>query len=146
MCFISFVLNISLCHKYGPKDDNSAPSVQISQFDCCEMTQNNLYSLNQVKPCDMAPLVFEMNDVKLTMYTKYFRTEINATICRIKPQTNKFFCGTHDHRSMDIEPPQITSDVDLNLEQCKQTSDGRSLTLFDHKLTFEKVSKQTHQK
>ena len=61
----------------------------------------------------MAPQNIQMNDVKLTMYTKHFRTEINATICRIKHQRNKFYCGMHDHTSMDIEQPQITSDIDL---------------------------------
>ena len=140
------ILNISTCDKYEPKLDDIAPSVQVSHYDCSEMTENNLYSLNQVKPCNMAPQNIQMNDVKLTMYTKHFRTEINATICRIKHQRNKFYCGMHDHTSMDIEQPQITSDIDLTPEQCKQASEGRSLTLFDHKLTFEKGKKEIHHK
>ena len=52
----------------------------------------------------------------------------------------------HDHTSMDIEQPQITSDIDLTPEQSKQASEGRSLTLFDHKLTFEKGKKEIHHK
>ena len=44
---------------------------------------------------------------------------------------------------MDIEQGQITSDIDLTPEQCKQASEGRSLTLFDPKLTFEKGKKET---
>ena len=55
---------------------------------------------------------------------------------------NKFFGGMHDHTSMDIEQPQIVSDIDLTPEQCKQASEGRSLTLFYHKLTFEKGKRQ----
>ena len=94
----------------------------------------------------MAPQNIEMNNVTLTIYTKHLRTEINATICRIKHQRNKFFQGMHDHTSMDVEQPQITRDIDLTPEQCKQTSEGRSLTLFDQKLTFEKGKKETHQK
>ena len=129
-------LNIFVCDKYEPKPDDIAPSVQVSHYDCNKMTENNLYSLNQVKPCNMAPQNIQMNEVKLTMYTKHFRTEINATICRIKHQRNKFYCGMHDHTSMDIEQPQITCDIDMTPEQCKQASEGRSLTLFDHKLTF----------
>ena len=50
------------------------------------------------------------------------------------------------HTSKDIEQPQITSDIDLTPEQCKQASEGRSLTLFDHRLTFEKGKKETHHK
>ena len=87
-----------------------------------------------------------MNDVKLTMYTKHFRSEINTTICRIKHQRNKFYCGMHDDTSMDIEQPQITSDIDLTPEQCKQAYEGRSLTLFDQKLTFENGNKEIHHK
>ena len=52
----------------------------------------------------------------------------------------------HDHTSMDIEQPQITSDIDLTPEQCKQASEGRSFTLLDHKLTFEKGKKEIHHK
>ena len=140
------ILNISICDKYEPKPDDIAPSVQISHYDCSEMTENNLYSLNQVKPSKMAPKNVQVNYVKLTIYTKHFRTEINGTYCRIKHQRNKFYCGMLDHRSMDIEQPQIRSDIDLTPEQCKQASAGRSLTIFDHKLTFEKGKKETHHK
>ena len=94
----------------------------------------------------MATQNIEINDVKLTVYTKHFQTEINATICRIKHQRNRFCCGMHDQSSMVIEQPQITSDIDLTPEQCKQASEGKSLTLFDHKLTFEKGKKETDHK
>ena len=94
----------------------------------------------------MASQNIQMNDVKLTMYTKHFRTEINATICRIKHQRNTFYCGMHDHTSENIEQPQITSDIGLTPAQCKQASEGKSLSLFDHKLTFEKGKKGTHHK
>ena len=94
----------------------------------------------------MAPQKNEMNDVKLTMYTKQFRTEINATVCRIKHQRNRFYCGMHDHTKTDIEQAQITNEIDPTPEQCKQASEGRSLTLYDHKLTFEKGKKETHHK
>ena len=64
--------------------------------------------------------------------------------CRIKHQRNKFYCGMHDHSSMDIEQPQITTDIDLTPEQCKQVCEGKSLTLFDHKPIFEKGKEETH--
>ena len=43
------MLNISLCDKYEPRLDDISPSVQVSHYDCSEMTENNLYSVNQVK-------------------------------------------------------------------------------------------------
>ena len=52
----------------------------------------------------------------------------------------------HDHTSMDIEQPQITSDIHRTPEQCRQATEGRSLTLFDQKVTFEKGKKETHHK
>ena len=150
MAFIEVVifllmLDFSLCDKYEPKREDIAPFLQVSHSDCSEMTENNLFLLNQVKPCNMAPQNIEMNDVKLTIYTKHFRTEINATICRIKHQRNRFYCGMHEHTSIDIEIAQITSDFDLTPENCKQASEGISLILFDHKLTFEK-GKKSHNK
>ena len=87
-----------------------------------------------------------MNDGNLTIYTKHFRTEINATICRIKHHRNRFSCGMQDPTSKDIEQPQKINDVDLTLEQFKQASKGRSLTLLDHKLTFENDKKEIHHK
>ena len=87
------ILTFSLCDKYEPKPDDMALSVHLSHYDCREMTENNLCSLNQVKPCNMAPQNNQMNDVKLTMYTKHFRTEINPIICQIKHQRNKFYWG-----------------------------------------------------
>ena len=129
-CVLFFlILNFSVCVKYEPKHDDIALSVQVSHYDCSEMTENNIYSLNEVKLFNMAPQNIQMNDVKLTMYTKHFRIEINATICRIKHQRNKFYCVMHDHISMNIEQPQITSDIELTLEQCKPASEGRLLYL-----------------
>ena len=140
------ILNISICDKHEPKPDDIAPSVQVSHYDCSEMTEKNLYSINQVKPCNLAPQNIQMKDVKLTMYTEHFRTQINATICRIKHQRNKLYCGVLDQTNMDIEQPQITSDIDLSPEQWKQASEGRSQTLFDHKQHFEKGQKEIHHK
>ena len=135
------MLKIFVCDKYEPKPDEIAPSVQVSYYDSSEVMKNNLYSLYQVKTCNMAPQIVQMNNVKLTIYTKHFRTEINAIICRFKRKWNNFLCGMHDHTGMDIEKPRITSDIDLTSEQCKQASKGKSLTPFDHKLTFEQGKK-----
>ena len=44
------MLSIPLSDKYELEPDYIALSVQLSHYDCSEMTENNLYSLNQVKP------------------------------------------------------------------------------------------------
>ena len=94
----------------------------------------------------MASQNFELIDLKLIMNRQHFRTEIKATICRIKQQKNRFYCGMHDHTSMEIEQSRMSSDTGLTPEQCKQASEGRPLTPFNHKLTFEKAKKETHHK
>ena len=139
---LPLMLNISFDDKKEPKPDDIALSVQVFHYDCSEMTENDLYSLNQIKPCNMAPVKIQMTDVKLSMYTKHFWTEIIATICKIEHQRNEIYCEMHDQTSMDIEQPQITSGIDLTPEQCKQASEGKSLNLFDHKLFFWKGQKR----
>ena len=63
------ILNLSICDKYEPEPDDIAPSVQVPRYDCSKMTENNLNSLNQLKPCNMSIQNIQMNDIKLTMCT-----------------------------------------------------------------------------
>ena len=65
------------------------------------MTENNLYALNQVSKCNIAPENLEVSRAKITMYTKHFRQEINATVCRVKYQSEQWHCGFGDDSSMD---------------------------------------------
>ena len=88
----------------------------------------------------------ELNNVKLTKYTKYFSTEINAKNCRIKHKRNSFYRRLDDCTGMGIEQSQVTSDIDPTPQQCNQASGGRSLTLFVGKLNFEEGMKESHQK
>ena len=64
-----------------------ASQLKVTHYDCGEMTENNLYALNQVSQCKIAPENLEISRAKITMYTKHFRQEINATVCRVKYQT-----------------------------------------------------------
>ena len=47
------------------------------------MSQNNLYSLHKIKPCNLGPENIDMSYAKVKMYTKRFRTEITAIICSV---------------------------------------------------------------
>ena len=64
-----------------------ASQLKVTHYDCGEMTENNLYALNQVSQCNIAPENLEVSRAKITMYTKLFRQEINATVCRVKYQS-----------------------------------------------------------
>ena len=87
------ILNISICDKYEPKPDDIAPSIQVSNYDFSQMTENNLYSLNQVKPCNMAPQNIQMKNAKLTMYTKHFQTESMQQFAELGTKETNFIAG-----------------------------------------------------
>ena len=69
------------------------------------MTENNLYALNQVSKCNIAPKDLEISRTKITMYTKHFRQEINATVCRVKYQSEQWHCGFGGDSSTDAKNP-----------------------------------------
>ena len=99
MAFIECVifllmLNISLYGKYEPKPDDIAPSVRVSHYECSEMKENNLYSLNQVEPCNMAPQNFEMNDVKLTTFKKHFEPKSLLQFAESSNKETDFIAGS----------------------------------------------------
>ena len=73
-----------------------ASQLKVTHYDCGEMTENNLYALNQVSKCNIASENLEVIRSKITMYTKHFRQEINATVCRIKYQSEQWHCGFGD--------------------------------------------------
>ena len=64
----------------------TASHLKVTLCDCGEMPASNLYALNQVSKFNIAPENLEVSRTKITMYTKLFRQEINATVCRVKYQ------------------------------------------------------------
>ena len=144
VAIIIILINNATPEPRKPKIEDLAPTIKVSHYDCSEMTENNLYSLNQVKPCNMAPENVEVSQATISLYTKHFRTTINATMCRIKHQRNRYYCGMHDHTSMDNEQEQITSDLDLTPEQCRTLAKGGELQFFkeEQKVSFDKGEKK----
>ena len=146
--FVHFILMLSINLIYADKKqpilDDIAPTVSVSHYDCSEMSENNLYSLNQVKPCNVAPENIDMSYAKIKMYTKHFRTEINATICSVKHQRNRFYCGMHDHSNIDIKQKTITSYLDLSPAQCRLAAEGSPITLLNHQITMKKGIIEQH--
>ena len=47
--------------------------LKVTHYDCGEKTENNLYALNHVSKCNIAPENLEVSRAKITMYTKRFR-------------------------------------------------------------------------
>ena len=82
-----------------------ASQLKVTHYDCGDMTENNLYALNQVSKCTIAPENLEDSGAKITMYTKPFRQEINATVRRVKYQSEQWHCGFGDNSSTDAKDP-----------------------------------------
>ena len=99
------------------------------------MTENNLDALNQVFQCNIAPENLEVSRAKITLYTKHFRQEINATVCRVKYQSEQWHCGFGDDSSMDAHHTRgITIDSTVTASQCRTQARGGSITLKDETL------------
>ena len=121
-----------------------ASQLKVTHFDCGVMTENNLYALNQVSQCNIAPENLEVSRAKVTMYTKHFRQEINATVCRVKYQSAQWHCGFGDDSSMDAHHTGgITKDLTVTASQCRTQARGGSITLKDETLEFRKGVKTT---
>ena len=116
----------------------------MTHYDCGEMAENNLYALNQVSKCNIAPENLEVSRAEITMYTKHFRQKINATVCRVKYQSEKWHCDFGHDSSMDAHHTGgIPIDLTVTASQCRTLARGGSITLKDETLEFEKRVKTT---
>ena len=115
-----------------PDADQVAPALKVSHFDCSSMTENSLYAINQVRPCHITPEELEVSKSTITLYTKHFRKELNATKCRIRHQREKWHCGHNDHSSIDHTIAGITSDLIISPEHCRTLAKGASINLQGH--------------
>ena len=121
-----------------------ASQLKVTHHDCREMTENNLYALNYVSKCNIANENLEVSTAKITMYIKHFRQEINATICRVKYQSEQCYCGFGDDSGMDAHHTGgITIDLTVTASQCRPLAKRGSITLKEETLEFKKGVKTT---
>ena len=78
------------------------------------MTKKRLHALNQEKHCNVAPKMLEVSRASVTLFTKLFCRFSNATIGRVKYQSEERHCGHHDHSGMSTLQNGITSDLSLS--------------------------------
>ena len=108
------------------------------------MTENNLHALNQVATCNIAPENLDVSRAEITMYTKHFRQEINATVCSVKYQSEQCHCVFGDDSSMHAHHTGgITKELTVTASQCRTSAKGGSITLKDETLEFKKGIKTT---
>ena len=76
------------------------------------------------------------------MYTKHFRQEINATVCRVKYQSERWHCGFGDVSSMDAHHSGgITIDLTATASQCRTLANGVSITMKENTLESKRGNK-----
>ena len=78
------------------------------------------------------------------MYTKHFRQEVNATVGRVKYESEQWHCCFRDDSSMDAHHVGGTT-IDLTVTplQCRTLENGGSITLEYETLEFKKRIKTT---
>ena len=60
------------------------------------------------------------------MYTKHFRQQTNATVCRVKYHSEQRHCVSGDDSGMDAHHAGIPIDLTVTASQCKIPANGRS--------------------
>ena len=130
--FQLLVFRSEVVYTLVPDADQVAPALKVSHFDCSSMTENSLYAINQVRPCHITPEELEVSKATITLYTKHFRTELNATKCRIQHQREKWHCGHNNHSSIDHTFAGITGDLIISPEHCRTLAKGASINLQGH--------------
>ena len=114
-----------------PDAEQVAQHLKMSRFCCVAMTENTLYSLNQVLQCQITPEELEFSQTKIILYTKFFQKELNATKCRVQHQREKWHCGHNNHSSIDHTLAGITSELVISPEQCRSLAKGKVIYLAD---------------
>ena len=123
---------------------NIASQLKVTDYDCKEMTEDNLYAINQVSKCNIAPEDLEARRAKITMYTKQFRQEINALVCGVKHQSEQWHCGVGVNSNLEAHHTGgITIDLTVTASQCRTLANGGSITLKNETLEFKKGTKTT---
>ena len=115
-----------------PDADQFAPALKVSHIDYSSMTENSLYAINQVRPCHITPEELEVSKATITLYTKHFRKQLNATKCRIQHQREKWHCVHLDHSRIDHNIAGITSDLIISPEHCRTIAKRASIKLQGH--------------
>ena len=117
---------------FDPKEQlfaNTANNLRVAHYDCQLMTSNKMFSLNKVAPCKVQPENIKVAHAYVTLYQRHYRTKVNATMCRIKHQSMRWFCDSFDSSGIDARQNMITTDLHLSADQCKLAADRGYLNL-----------------
>ena len=98
---------------------NTANDLLVSHYDCNLMSKNRIYSLNDVEQCNIQLNNVQEERANVKLYQRTYFSEVNATMCRVKHQRQKWYCGSHDHSSIDAKQASITTNLLITPKMCK---------------------------
>ena len=75
------------------------------------MDSNKIYSLNKAAP---------KRTIKGQIFNRFFRSKLEATMCRASHPSIRWYCGVSDASGIDAKRSIITTDVDLTPDLCSQ--------------------------
>ena len=131
------VLCSDVIYTLVPDAQQVAKNLKVSHFNCGDMTENTLYTPDQLRQCHITPEEMEISQTKIILHTEHFRKETNSTKYRIQHQRQKWHCGHNDHGSTDHTIPAITRDLVISPEQCQFIAEGKMIYLADQHLGVE---------
>ena len=117
---------------FDPKEQlyaNTANNLRVAHYGCQLMTSNKMFSLNKVAPCKVQPENIKVTHTYDTLYQRHYRTKLNATMCRFKHQSMRWFCHSFDSSSIDARQNMITTDLYLSADECESAADRGYLNL-----------------
>ena len=111
--------------------------LRVMHYDCSQMQENKMYSLNQVAPCKISPDNIDMRDVRVTLYQQSYRTIVKAIMCKVRVNVLRFNCGMFSLSSIVHNTPTITYNLVVSPEQCKQANKTHKIAVNDFADNFE---------
>ncbi len=146
---------------------DASPSLLVSHYDCTEPRNMRMFSTTEVADCEVQPEDMSSNKVRIRMYTKNLATKVDAHVCSVSYQHERWYCGMHSHSSIDAKSSSITTPLLITGAQCKSVIPtkeipvtylhysglhGKSAVTIDFRLdqftttvtTFGKAIKDTH--
>ena len=130
--FLTLIILSNQTSAFDPKEQlyaNTANNLRVAHCDCQLMTSNKMFSLNKLAPCKVQPENIKVTHAYVALYQRHYRTKINATMCRIKHQSMRWFCDSFVSSGIDARQNMITTDLHLSADQCKLATDRGYLNL-----------------
>ncbi len=120
LIFIPFI--IILTQRTFPEenpDENLAHGLIVSHFDCSNPENTQIYSMNEVPKCEMAPEDIELACATTRIYQKSYVHETEGHRCELKVHSLTWWCGMHDHSQISTRTSSITRNIKVTAENCR---------------------------